>query len=146
MPPLSGSEMLSWGEIKVMRDAGIDFGAHTISHPDLTALDTAAIGYEITVSKEIIEDNLGVPVLSFAYPYGRYDERILEIAGHNFECACSDKLGLLTTKSRLYALERVDAYYLRGERLFDLMLTRSFPLYVLLRDIPRTIRRRFGGR
>jgi peptidoglycan/xylan/chitin deacetylase (PgdA/CDA1 family) len=146
LPPLSGSEMLSWGEIKVMRDAGIDFGAHTISHPDLTALDTAAVGYEIKGSKDIIEDNLGVPVLSFAYPYGRYDEKSLEIAGQNFKCACSDKLGLLTEESRVYALERVDAYYLRGEKLFDLMLTKTFPLYILLRNIPRTIRRRLGVR
>lgn len=146
LPPLGGSEMLSWGEIRKMADAGIDFGAHTVTHPDLTAIERAAIEYEIIVSREIIEDNLGVPVLSFAYPYGRYDERIIEIAGHNFACACSDKLGLLTAKSRLYALERVDAYYLRGERLFDLMLTKSFPLYILLRNIPRTIRRRFGGR
>lgn len=145
LPALGGSEMLSWGEIREMKDAGMDFGAHTISHPDLTAVDRVAVGYEITGSKDIIERNLGVPVLSFAYPYGRYDEKSLEIAGQNFKCACSDKLGLLTRESPLYALERVDAYYIRSEKLIDLMLTKTFPLYIRLRGIPRVIRRRVSG-
>ena len=36
LPSLFGGEMLSWGEIRIMNDAGIDFGAHTLTHPDLT--------------------------------------------------------------------------------------------------------------
>jgi len=145
LPTLGGRQMLSWGEVREMKDAGIDFGAHTVTHPDLTAIDAARMEHEIRGSKEIIENNLGEPVLSFAYPYGLYDERCVEIAGRNFACACSDKLGLVTGASALYALERVDAYYLRRERLFGLMLTKSFPLYVFLRNIPRTIVRRLGG-
>ena len=146
LTPLGGRQMLSWGEIREMRDAGIDFGAHTITHPDLTAIDAARMEHEIRGSKEIIENNLGAPVLSFAYPYGLYDERCVEIAGRNFECACSDELGLLTEASALYALRRVDAFYLRSEKLFGLMLTKSFPLYVFLRNIPRTIARKAGVR
>lgn len=146
LPTLGGRQMLSWGEIIEMKDAGIDFGAHTVTHPDLTAIDAARMEYEIRGSKEIIENNLGEPVLSFAYPYGKYDGRSLDIAGRYFGCACSDDLGILTISSALYALERVDAYYLRQERLFGLMLTKSFPLYVFLRNIPRTIVRRLGGR
>lgn len=146
LTPLNGREMLSWREIREMKCAGIDFGAHTISHPDLTKIETSEMEREIAGSKRIIEDKLGSPVLSFAYPYGRYDGRSIEIARGNFACACSDELGLLTEESPLYALERVDAYYLRRERLFGLMLTRSFPFYLLLRNIPRSLRRRFGGR
>ncbi len=146
LTPLNGVEMLSWGEIREMKQAGIDFGAHTITHPDLTLIETSGVLREITGSKEIIENNLGAPVLSFAYPYGRYDGRGLEIAGRNFECACSDKLGLLTRESDIYALERVDAYYLRRERLFNLITTKSFPVYIFLRNIPRTVRRGLGGR
>lgn len=144
--PLGGRQMLSWGEIREMKNAGIDFGAHTITHPDLTASDTAGMEYEIIGSKEIIENNLGEGVLSFAYPYGKYDARSLDMAGRYFQCACSDRLGLITVASDLYALERVDTCYLRSERLFGLMLTKSFPLYVFLRSIPRSIARRLGVR
>ncbi|MEW6144361.1 MAG: polysaccharide deacetylase family protein [Thermodesulfobacteriota bacterium] len=139
--PLNGREMLSWGEIREMKDAGIDFGAHTISHPDLTKIETSEIENEMTGSKKIIENKLGASVSSFAYPYGKYDARSLEIARGNFECACSDELGLMTMESGLYALERVDSYYLRRETLFGLMMTKSFPLYVFLRNIPRAMNR-----
>jgi peptidoglycan/xylan/chitin deacetylase (PgdA/CDA1 family) len=146
IPPLNGSEMLSWAEVTEMREAGIRFGAHTLTHPDLTRLGTEKIEYEIVKSKEIIEGVLGEPVRSFAYPYGRYDERSLGIAGRFFDCACSDELGLLTLESNRYALGRVDAYYLKDERLSGLMLSGLFPYYVRLRNVPRKIRRRLGGR
>lgn len=146
IPPLNGSEMLSWAEVTEMREAGIRFGAHTLTHPDLTRLGTEKIEYEIVKSKEIIEGVLGEPVRSFAYPYGRYDERSMGIAGRLFDCACSDELGLLTLESNRYALGRVDAYYLKDERLSGLMLSGLFPYYVRLRNVPRKIRRRLGGR
>ena len=146
LPPLGGRQMLSWGEIREMKEAGIDIGAHTITHPDLTSLDDNAMDYEIRVSKEIIEKSIGAPLSSFAYPYGKYDRRSLEAAGRYFECACSDNLGLFTNASALYAIERVDAYYLRSGNLFGLMLTNLFPFYIFLRNIPRTIARRLGVR
>jgi hypothetical protein len=40
----------------------------------------------------------------------------------------------------------VDAYYLKDERLTGLMLSGLFPYYVRLRNVPRKIRRRLGGR
>ncbi len=146
MPPLNGSEMLSWSEVLEMREAGIRFGAHTLTHPDLTRLGTEKAEYEIVKSKEIIEGVLGEPVRSFAYPYGRYDERSIGIAGRFFDCACSDELGLLTPESNRFALERVDAYYLKNERLTGLMLSGLFPYYVRLRNVPRKILRGLGGR
>lgn len=145
LPPLGARNMLSWDEIREMKQAGFDFGAHSVTHPDLTALDTPGVEYEMKTSKEIIEAKLGAPVLAFAYPYGRYDARSVGIAERHFVCACSDRLGLLTAGSPLYALERVDACYLRGEKLLGLMMRKSFPVYLLLRNIPRALRRRLGG-
>jgi peptidoglycan/xylan/chitin deacetylase (PgdA/CDA1 family) len=141
LPSLSGRPMLSWSEIRKMHDAGISFGAHTLTHPDLTRLPYDRVETEICRSKEIIEDALGDPVRCFAYPYGRYDRRSREIVRQHFACACSDKLGLTRTDSDLYALERIDAYYLRTDRLFELMLTGLFPWYIAARSIPRQIRR-----
>jgi len=146
LPSLNETEMLLWREIREMRDGGIEFGSHTLTHPDLTRLDRTGIEYEIRKSKEIIEDNLGMPVSSFAYPYGKYDEKSIETARKYYDCACSAELGLLTKESKPYALERVDTYYLRSEKLIDLMFTDLFPLYILLRNIPRRAKRWVYGR
>lgn len=141
LPALGGRSMLSWREIREMSKTGFSFGAHTLTHPDLTRLPLERAENEICRSKTIIEDAVGLPVACFAYPYGRYDRRSREIAQQHFACACSDRLGFMTRGSDLYGLERVDAYYLRTDRLFDVMLTGFFPWYIMARSIPRRIRR-----
>jgi peptidoglycan/xylan/chitin deacetylase (PgdA/CDA1 family) len=141
LPSLSGHSMLSWYEILEMHQWGIDFGAHTLTHPDLTCLSVDRIENEIVESKAIIEDALSAPVVCFAYPYGHYNHQSRKLVRQHFACACSDNLGLIHAGSDLYALERVDGYYLRTKRLFDLMLTGLFPWYIKVRSIPRWVRR-----
>jgi hypothetical protein len=133
--------MLSWGEIREMQRWGVGFGAHTLTHPDLTRLPIDRIKAEVYASKAMIEDTLSAPVPCFAYPYGRYDDRSRNVVREHFACACSDKLGLVTTGSDLHALERVDAYYLRTDRLFAVMRTKLFPRYIQARTFFRWLRR-----
>jgi peptidoglycan/xylan/chitin deacetylase (PgdA/CDA1 family) len=141
LPTMEGRSMLSWHEIKEMHRSGIAFGVHTLTHPDLTRLPAERLETEVVGGKRVIEDALGSKVDTFAYPFGRYDKRCRELVSRHFLCACSDRLGLLRRNTDLYAMERVDAYYLRSERLFQAMLTSLFPLYVKARSIPRLIRR-----
>ncbi len=140
LPPFEGRSMLSWQEIREMQRGGIEIGAHTCTHPDMTRLPIEQVRSEVIHSKVILEDALGVSVSSFAYPYGRYDSRAQEIVKQFFACACSDRLGQMSSKSDPYALKRVDAYYLRTDRLFDLMLTRMFPVYLRTRGALRQFR------
>jgi peptidoglycan/xylan/chitin deacetylase (PgdA/CDA1 family) len=143
LPSLNDRSMLTWRQIREMQQSGITFGAHTLTHPDLTRMPIDQVEAEILHSKAIIEDKLSARVDCFAYPYGRYDHRSYEIAQRHFACACSDKLGLITASSSPFALERVDTYYLRSDRLFDVMLTDLFPWYIRGRSIPRRLRRAF---
>jgi peptidoglycan/xylan/chitin deacetylase (PgdA/CDA1 family) len=145
LPSLNGRAMLAWREIREMQRWGIAFGAHTLTHPDLTRLPFDRVEAEVRGSQAIIEDALGAPVACFAYPYGRHDRQSREIVRQRFACACTDRLGLVTACSDPYALERVDAYYLRTEWLFGLMLTRLFPWYIRGRGIPRRLRRAVSG-
>lgn len=141
LAPFEGRSMLSWPEIREMQAAGIEFGAHTLTHPDLTRMSADQIEREMSGSKAVIEDALGAPVTSFAYPFGFFDAQCRRIAQQYFSCACADTLGLLSARSDPYALERVDAYYLGTTRLLALMGTALFPWYVLGRAIPRQLRR-----
>jgi len=141
LPLMCDRTMLSWDEIVEMHRCGIEFGGHTLTHPDLTSISSARINVEVRESKSIVEDRLGAEVACFAYPYGRYDSRCRAIVSQYFICACSDKLGLVHKNSDIYAIERVDAYYLRNEWLFGITLTELFPWYIRARSIPRRIRR-----
>lgn len=143
LPSLERRLMLSWGEIQEMQKYTIEFGAHTLTHPDLTKLSLQQIELEIGDSKKRIEDATGAQVSSFAYPFGRFDSRSREIVRQYFACACSDSLGIANLRSDLYTLERVDAYYLRSEKAFDLLPTKFFNGYILSRSVPRRLRRWF---
>jgi len=145
LPSMNGRPMLRWGEIRAMHRAGITLGAHTLTHPDLTRLPLHRVQEEIWESKARIEDVLGAPVTCFAYPYGAADQPIRQVVAERFGCACSDRLGLVSSRSDPHALERVDAYYLRAVPLFGMIFTEMFSWYLRARSLPRLIRRRLGG-
>lgn len=141
LPSIEGRSMLKWHEIVEMKQWGIGFGAHTLTHPDLTRLPLNRVEMEICDSKARIENMLNAPVTCFAYPYSRYDDRSRKLVQKHFACACSDRLGLVAVGKDPYTLKRVDAYYLRTEKMFELMLTGLFPWYIWALSIPRGIRR-----
>jgi peptidoglycan/xylan/chitin deacetylase (PgdA/CDA1 family) len=141
LPSMEGRSMLSWHEIKDMHRNGITFGGHTLTHPDLTHLRSGLLENEVVGGKQIIEEALGTPVQTFAYPFGLYNDCCRALVSRHFVCACSDQLGLVHANTDIYAMERVDAYYLRTEKLLRLISSALLPLYVKARSVPRRIRR-----
>lgn len=141
LPSMCERLMLSWREIKEMHQSGIEFGGHTLTHPDLTRLPAELLEAEVIGGRRVIEDALGSKVDTFAYPLGRYNERCRKLVSRHFVCACSDRLGLLHKTSDAYAMERVDSYYLRNLSLFSAFHTKSFTFYIRARGIPRQMRR-----
>lgn len=141
LPSLCERPMLSWREIKEMHRSGVVFGAHTLTHPDLTRLPLAELNSQVYESKAVIEDTLGSDVTCFAYPYGRYDKRCRDVVSRHFLCACSDKLGFVRPSSDPYAVECVDTYYVQSETLFTSHFAGWFPYYVWARAVPRQLRR-----
>lgn len=63
--------MMSWDQVKEMQEGGIEFGAHTMTHPILTRISLDQVRMEVGGSKARIERELGEPCLSFAYPNGQ---------------------------------------------------------------------------
>jgi peptidoglycan/xylan/chitin deacetylase (PgdA/CDA1 family) len=68
--------MLSWEQVREMSDSGIAFGSHTLTHPFLTRIPRKQVLKEIRLSKDIIEQQIGQPVTTFAYPSGDFDSDV----------------------------------------------------------------------
>lgn len=132
--------LMEWRQMKEMREAGFEIGAHTINHPDLTRISPREMSEEIAGSKSRIEDALGSAVTSFAYPFGRHNRASVECARENFACACTARLSLASSRSDPLRLQRVDAFYLLRPRAFELIFSRWFPMYLRARALPRRIR------
>jgi peptidoglycan/xylan/chitin deacetylase (PgdA/CDA1 family) len=90
--------LLSWPEIRGLRDAGVSFGSHTADHRPLTALSAADVLREGARSRVLIERELGEPVTTLAYPYGDCDPAVRRLMA-----ACGYDAGL-TTQSGLSGL------------------------------------------
>ena len=138
--------MLGWSQIREMARAGISFGAHTMTHPDLRSLSTEDMSREILGSKYTLEDRLGQAVSSFAYPFGLFDDRSRAIVKDHFTAGVSDALGFVEPASDPWTLERLDTYYLRTEPRFDSFFQPWFPSYLRARNVPRRLKRWVRGR
>ena len=103
--------MLSWEEVLEMRRSGIDFGAHTVTHPILSRLSRESAAREIIESVNRIEEKLGSRVTSFAYPVGReidfnaMTKSLLKEAG--CRCAVTMIFGSNDSGADPYALRRI---------------------------------------
>ncbi len=61
---------MTWEQIREMAEAGIEFGSHTVTHPNLVQLSSASLLWELTESRRVLEQKLQRQVESFAYPFG----------------------------------------------------------------------------
>lgn len=62
---------LEWSQVREMRNAGMEIGTHTFSHPNLAQLSREAVEVELNRSKDIMEQRVGEPVKLMAYPFGK---------------------------------------------------------------------------
>ncbi len=64
-----GVKCLTWSQVRELRKAGVEFGSHTVTHPQLRSVSTEQMRVEVGRSKDDIEEKLGERVEAFAYPY-----------------------------------------------------------------------------
>jgi peptidoglycan/xylan/chitin deacetylase (PgdA/CDA1 family) len=72
--------MLSWRELAEVEQAGIEIGAHTVTHPKLDILPEKELREELSISKSQLEEHLGRAVPGLAYPFGYSNRRVREVA------------------------------------------------------------------
>jgi peptidoglycan/xylan/chitin deacetylase (PgdA/CDA1 family) len=87
--------LMDWPDILRLQDEGIAFGSHTASHPHLDGIALSEVVREASISRKVIQERLGRPVHSFAYPHGGTDRVIQHLVG-----ACGYTYGV-TIASRL---------------------------------------------
>jgi peptidoglycan/xylan/chitin deacetylase (PgdA/CDA1 family) len=108
----------------------VDIGAHTMTHSLLSARPTATQREEIQQSKAHLEDILGSPVTSFAYPYGgkaAYTaETVALVREAGFACACSVSASAVRRGADPYRLPRLHVQDWDGDK-FTQVLSRALP-------------------
>ncbi len=103
--------LLSWEELEKLASAGIEIGAHTMTHRRLSDLSEAEQRDEIAESRRLIADRLSAEVTAFAYPFGTAADytdttvRLVREAG--FSYAVSNRYGPNLLEASPWTLRRI---------------------------------------
>jgi len=100
--------MLNWEQLAEINSSGIECAAHTHTHPALDMLPPSAARDEIVRSKDLLEEHLGQRISSFAYPYGYYSSRVLQLVRDSgFDSACAIGRKMSSMHDNTFALARL---------------------------------------
>lgn len=134
--------ILDWNSLGSLVEQGVELGAHSRSHPDMRKLSDDEVTTEIAGSIEDIERETGRTPRGFAYPYGRFDDRVVQIARQHCAWACTTELRELSGTDDRYKLPRLDSWFLRGPARMSAYGSPLFRSYLSLRNTVRRARRR----
>lgn len=132
----SERKMLNWDEIREMAANGIEFGAHSHTHPILSRVPFEEAKRDILLSKTILEEQLGRPVRHFAYPNGRAEDFSEELRSY-----CRE-IGFDTVSTVLYGVNHAGATDLYAVKRIG---ARS-PVWMMAGEMLRLVLRRDAGK
>ena len=125
---LNSEAVISVDQLKEMTSTGWAVGCHSMTHVDLT-LNHDALTYEAGNCKSLLEKEVGVPVVTFAYPYGTMDEFV---AGKVAKYGYTSAVGLGTSSNHtwgtLYYLSRLEVQNTYDLATFKALLPWGDPL------------------
>ncbi len=123
--------MMSSGQVRALRGAGMQIGAHTVSHPILAKLDERQAADEIGRSRDALQALLGEKVGLFAYPNGKPGTDYLPdvhpalVRELGFDAAVSTRWAAARTGDDAFQIPRFTPWD-RGRTRFGLRLLRNF--------------------
>ncbi|MFZ5844904.1 MAG: polysaccharide deacetylase family protein [Patescibacteria group bacterium] len=120
---IGGGNYMTWAQIEELsRASNVVFGAHSVHHYYLPKSSAGTIKTEIEESKRVLETHVGYKVNWLAYPYGVFDERVVEAAQKaGFIGAVTTLPGIWQYQSRFFYIPRYRAGNRLGEDFLQLV-------------------------
>lgn len=106
---MKGLPIMNWQEVKEISSHPLfEIGSHCLNHFRLVHLTPLEIEKEVKESKKILEEELKRPIRAFAYPYGRYNNLVIEkLKEANYQYAFTIEIRRLRKKENLFLLPRL---------------------------------------
>ena len=107
--------MMSWDDIREMLAGGMQFGAHTVSHPSLPYIPLQEANREIQESKKVIEEQLDRHTDHFSFPnpggLDNVNEEVKKmVINAGFRSAATSREGIYLPLCDRYRLRRKGVY------------------------------------
>lgn len=112
------ARVMTRGELTEMADNGFRIASHTRSHASLPHVGGAQLVDEVLGARAELEDLTQRAVDLFAYPFGHYDQRVVdEVKAAGYSCAYTFLNGRITTGLDIYRLPRLNMWHQSPQRL-----------------------------
>lgn len=83
-PPIPSPAFCTWSELKELADSPlIQIASHSLHHRPLTSIHVDSEN-ELSASKTLLEEKLGVSVTSFVYPFGSWNKKVHLLAKKHY--------------------------------------------------------------
>ena len=137
MATLARAPLLGWPELRNLAAAGIDVQSHGAGHGFLTQQHPEEIAADLMRSRTVLEDRLGKPISTIAYPYGACNSLTARLAqqagfraGFISDFGPRDRAGLMRWRAGISAR-------ITPAELHAMMV--SWPIYPRLRCLARRV-------
>ncbi len=114
------SPYMSWDQIRTLAAAGMEIGSHSLSHRPPVTWTPADLDHELRESRRILEEGLGLPVLTGSSPTG-FHHRGMPAAARaaGYRALCVSRIGLWRSRDDPFAIPRVPVKQNTGLPLFE---------------------------
>lgn len=105
------AELGCWADVETLERNGMEIGAHTHTHPNMSRLGRDQVHAELATSNRILAGIVRAPVVSFAFPYGKPGAyapwMIPMLPAFGYKTACTTRWGRPVAGSHLLELPRI---------------------------------------
>ena len=118
-PAEAYSDFMTWDHVAELAEARNVIGSHGMSHRPFFEVDATSAAREISESKRVIEQRIGIPCDHFASPWGQIDRTVTRLVRDGgYRTLSSTVPGPNKIPYDLFRLRRIDSSRLRSRRRF----------------------------
>lgn len=106
-------------QLQEITKLGFELGSHSLTHRNLTFLNTKSLTSEIKRSREILQEITGDNILSFSYPFGLFNNRVIEAVKNYYQYAVQlIKYKQQQNGKSYYTIPRINIYRTDSKKTF----------------------------
>lgn len=119
---------MNWNQVKDLVAQGMFIGSHSYTHPFLARLAIPRWPHQIVDSKTRLEQELGIPITTFDYPFGSFGLTAMRaVSEAGYAAAVWTGYGARQTSNLVYKLSRFGVYDGLSLPMFAVRLPRHSP-------------------
>ncbi len=101
------AQHMSWDEVRRWHENGGDLGGHSHLHHCMTRLSLEEMRETVQQNKRLLEEETGITPRAFAYPYGRFNQAVIDVIRQHYELAFATDGGTWDARTNRYAINRL---------------------------------------